>query len=174
MKNKVANTIRSLGYSKIVNKSDQELTIRSTEWNVVESLFEDDFKELCGSQVVMQHSPVGEPAADGIENTNQRVQGQVRAIKLGLETNITAKLNPSQTIWPWLIEPVVQTLLFWKNQATTVSRQSRESREDPPRHRGPDSENELCTRFEAPDEHLIGIPLGVLKARDAIAVPMDR
>ena len=39
---------------------------------------------------------------------------------------------------------------------------------------GPDSENELCTRFEASDEHLIGIPLGVLKARDAIAVPFGQ
>ena len=84
------------------------------ERNVVESLFVDDFKELYGSQVVMQHSPVGESAANGIENANQRVQGQIRAIKLDLETNITAKLKRSQTICPWLIEPVVQALLFWR------------------------------------------------------------
>ena len=112
VKNKVANTIRSLGYSKIVNKSDQELTIRSTERTVVESSFEDDFKELCGSQGVMQHSPVGESAANGIVNANQRVQGQVRATKLDLETNIKSRLNPSQTMWPLLIESAVHTLLF--------------------------------------------------------------
>ena len=55
------------------------------ERNVVESLFEDDFKELCGCQVAMQHSPVEESADNGaIENASQRVQGQVRAIKLEL------------------------------------------------------------------------------------------
>ena len=37
--------------------------------DTVESLFEDEFKELCGCRVVMQHSPVGESAANGaIEN----------------------------------------------------------------------------------------------------------
>ena len=46
MENKVANIIRSLGYSRIVIKSDQESAIRSLERNVVESLFEDDFGEL--------------------------------------------------------------------------------------------------------------------------------
>ena len=82
------------------------------ERNVVESLFEDDFNELCGCHVVMQHSsPVGESAANGaIEITIQRVQGQVRAIKVDLEMNIKAKVNPSQTIWPWLIEYAAQTL----------------------------------------------------------------
>ena len=46
MENKVANIIRSLGYSRIVIKSDQESAIRSMERNVAESLFEDDFGEL--------------------------------------------------------------------------------------------------------------------------------
>ena len=52
---------------------------------MVESLFEDDFRELCCCQVVMQHSPVGESAANGaIENAIQRVPEPVRVIKLGL------------------------------------------------------------------------------------------
>ena len=36
VRNKVANIIRGLGYLMIVIKSDQEPTIRSMEWNVVE------------------------------------------------------------------------------------------------------------------------------------------
>ena len=85
------------------------------ERNVVERLFEDDFKELCGCHVVMRHSPVGESAANGaIENVIQRVQGHVRATKLDLELNIKATLNPSQTIWPWLIEYAAQAPLFWR------------------------------------------------------------
>ena len=59
MENKVSNIIRSL-VSRIVIKSDQESAIRSMERNVVESLCEDDFGELRGCQVVMQHSPAGE------------------------------------------------------------------------------------------------------------------
>ena len=90
VKNKVANIIRGVGYSKIVIKSDQEPKIKS----------ENDFAELCGFQVVMHHSPVEKSAVNGvIENAIQRVQGQVRAIKLHLETNIKAGCNPSQTIW---------------------------------------------------------------------------
>ena len=42
--------------------------------DIVESLFEDEFKELCGFQVVMQRSPVGVSVANGaIENAIQRV-----------------------------------------------------------------------------------------------------
>ena len=55
-----ASSIRGLGYSKIVIMSDQEPAIRSMARNVVENLFEDDFRELRDCQVVMHHSPVGE------------------------------------------------------------------------------------------------------------------
>ena len=46
VKNKVANFIRSLRYSKTAIKPDQEPTLRSMERNVVESLFEGDVREL--------------------------------------------------------------------------------------------------------------------------------
>ena len=46
-KNKVANTIRSLGYSKRVNKSDQELTIRSTERNCSREFFLFSISKTC-------------------------------------------------------------------------------------------------------------------------------
>ena len=99
------------------------------ERNLVESLFEDDFRELCCCQAVMLHSPVGESAANGaIENAIQRVPGPVRVIKLD------SQMNPSQTIWPWLIEHVAQPFLFWRisgdDGLTTMQRPS----EDPPRH----------------------------------------
>ena len=61
-------------------KFDREPAIRSMERNVVMRLIQDDFKELCGCQVVMQHSPVEESAANGAtEIAIQRVQGQVRS-----------------------------------------------------------------------------------------------
>ena len=115
VQNKVANIISSLVCSKMVIRSDQNPAMRSVERNVVESLFDDAVRQLCGCQVVMPHSPVGESAANGvIEDAIQRVQGQVRTIKLDLETNIKAKLNSSQTIWPWLIE-YAETFLVLEN-----------------------------------------------------------
>ena len=74
VKNKVAKFPRGLRCSKVVPKSDQEPAIRSMDRNVVEMLFEDDFEELCASQVVMPHLSVVESAANGaIENATQRV-----------------------------------------------------------------------------------------------------
>ena len=63
----------------------------------------------------MQHSPVGESQANGvIENAIQRVQGQIRAIKLDMESNTGTRLIPSHPTWPWLIEFAAQTLLYWR------------------------------------------------------------
>ena len=45
--------------------------------NVVESLFEDDCKKLCGCQVAMRRSPVRDSVANWhTENAIQGVQGQ--------------------------------------------------------------------------------------------------
>ena len=79
-----------------------------------------------------------------------------------------------------------------EHRETTASQRSRESGEDPPRHRGPGSGSESCTAAEgrqaqqvrseveicsvvgsidASDEHLIGTLLGVIKVKDATALP---
>ena len=56
----------------------------------VESLSEDDFKELRVCEVVMQHNSSGKFAANGaVENTVQRLWRQVRAFKLDSEPTIT-------------------------------------------------------------------------------------
>ena len=84
-----------VGIFNVVIKSDQERVIRCMVRNVVESLFENDFKQLCGCQVVMQHSAAGESAANGVtEKAIQTSGGQVRAIRSDWEMNIKAKLNP--------------------------------------------------------------------------------
>ena len=59
--------------SRVLAGSDPEPAIRSTERDVVQSLLEDDFEEVRGCQVVMQHSLVGESAANGaIETVSQQ------------------------------------------------------------------------------------------------------
>ena len=114
VKNIVANFLRGFVYSKVVPKSDQEPANRSIDRDAVEILFEDDFQELRGGQVVMQHLSVIESAANGvIENAIQRMQGQVRQIKLDLDMNIKAKIKQSQTKKRWLIEYAAQTQVFW-------------------------------------------------------------
>ena len=76
VKNTNANIIRGLGYLKRV----------VTSGNVVESLFETDVQELCVCLVVMQHSQVGESAANGAtENVIQQCNDKLCAIKLDLE-----------------------------------------------------------------------------------------
>ena len=66
-------------------------------------------------QVVQQHSPVGESAANAAsENAIQRAQGQIRAIKLDLEVNTKEKIKPSSPLWPWMIEFAAQTILYWR------------------------------------------------------------
>ena len=200
---KVVHIISRLGYSKIIIKSDQEPAIKAVECKIKENIFEDmkklqsDIKETCGCQVVVQHSPVGESAANGaIENAIQRVQGQIRAIKLDLETNIKAKLNPSQSVWPWLIEYAAQTLLYWRvtgEDGLTAIQRIRGRSTTAPRPRFGErvmykipkvvkiGKSEARWRYgvwigsmENSDEHLIGTPLGVVKARAVTALPEEQ
>ena len=79
---KVADIIKRLGYSKIIIKSDQEPALTSMEDKVRKAMWQDmedmmnEIKEECGGiQVVVQHSPVGDSAANGaIENAIQRIE----------------------------------------------------------------------------------------------------
>ena len=65
--------------------------------------------------MVIQKSPVGESAANGkVENAIQRLQDQIRAIKLDVEINANTRINPDQPAWPWFIEFVAPTILYWR------------------------------------------------------------
>ena len=88
-KKRVCEVILRLGYSKIVIMSDQEFALADLEEQVRHKEFkefekwQDDITEECGCQVIIQNSPVGESAANGkVENAIQRIQDQIRAIKL--------------------------------------------------------------------------------------------
>ena len=126
----------------------------------------------------MQHSPVGFSAVNVvIESVIQRVRGQVRAIKLDLETTITAKFNPPQTIWPWLIEDSAQTLLLCRlsgdDGLTVIWRIRRRSTTGPLPNKPEASWKHVVWigSIQASAEHLIGIPLCVVKATALSALP---
>ena len=77
--------------------------------------------------MIIQISPVGESSANGkVENAIQRIQVQIRAIKLDLEINSNIKIAPSHPVWPWMIEFAAQTLLYWRisgnNGLTAIQR----------------------------------------------------
>ena len=126
--------------------------MRQTQKNttdIVDSLFEDEFKELCGCQVVMRRSPVGESAANGaIENAIQRV-------------------------WPCLVEYAAHTQLFWRIfgddglaarcHCTKVVNISK-----------PEARwwcGVWIRSIEAPDDHMIGTPRAAVKPTTATALP---
>ena len=121
VRKRVCEIIQRLGYSRIIIMSDQEFAsgdleerVRREEFKKFEK-WQDEIKEECGCQVVIQKSPVGESAANGkVENAIQRVQDQIRAIKLDVEINANTRINPDQPAWPWLIEFAAQTILYWR------------------------------------------------------------
>ena len=71
MTKRVREIIKGLGYSKIVLKSDQEAPLKQLEDRISEETREemknmiDNMGTDTACQVVQQHSPVGESAANG-------------------------------------------------------------------------------------------------------------
>ena len=89
---RVARFIKETGYTKLAYKSDQEPAIKDVMYEAKVKIWKDmgDFHERAKAQSACQitflHSPVGESQASGvIEHVIQRVQGQIRAIKLDIE-----------------------------------------------------------------------------------------
>ena len=193
-KKRVCEVIRRLGYSKIVIMSDQEFALADLEEQVRHKEFkefekwQDDIKEECGCQVIIQNSPVGESAANGkVENAIQRIQDQIRAIKLDLETNANIKIAPSHPVWPWMIEFAAQTLLYWRisgdDGLTAIQRIRGKSIMSPKPRFGEKVLYKIAKTkkigktearwqygvwlgsIESSDEHLIGTTLGVIKSR---------
>ena len=78
--------------------ADFEEQVRRDEFTEFEK-WQGDVKEGCGCQVVVQSPPVGESAAScKVENAIQRVQGQIRAVKFGLEINAKIRVTPRHPV----------------------------------------------------------------------------
>lgn len=70
---RVSMEIRNFGYSRIVLKSDQEVSIKVLKQKVKETMRDTD--------TIPEESPVGEHQSNGdIENAVKTIQGQVRTI----------------------------------------------------------------------------------------------
>ena len=118
---RTANIIDKLGYPRCVLTCDQEPAIvdvskevRRILWkeiqdmaNNVQELRTGDTMVLDEStpvEVVQEHSPVGESSSNGlIERAIQEVQGQMRALKLHIESEANTDITDDHPLWPWLI-----------------------------------------------------------------------
>ena len=80
---RVSRMIESLGYEEMILKSDQEHSVMALKAGV---------RDRVAGTVRFEESPVGEHQANGdAENAVQRIQGQFRTIKYGLECRIGSK-----------------------------------------------------------------------------------
>jgi len=118
---RIAEIVNWLGYTKVVFKTDQEPAIKDVMhdaktkiWKDMDA-FHEQVKTHCACQITVLHSPVGESQANGVvENAIQRIQGQIRAIKLDVESSSDTKMVPTHPAWPWMIEFAAQSILYWR------------------------------------------------------------
>jgi len=87
--------LESLGYKRVVIKTDQEPAIMALKEAVVRETH---------MEVVKEESPIGESSSNGeIENAVKRVQAQVRTLKSHLQTESRGFLDRQHHITPWMI-----------------------------------------------------------------------
>ena len=78
-------------------KSDQEPSILALLAAVKREL-----REAC--EIVPEESPVGEHQSNGqVENAIKNVQGQVRTMRIGLQSRYKRRIKADHPIMPWLI-----------------------------------------------------------------------
>lgn len=197
---RASELISRLGYMHVVIKSDQEPSMNEVNQKVRENL--QKIRESithymnAGSagQVVIVNSAVGDSAANQtIEHKIQRMQDQVRAIKLDVETHMKTDLHPSHSAWPWMIEYAAQTILMYRinnsDGLTSIQRIRGCARTTPKARFGEQilykirktvrlSKTEPRWRrgvwfgtIESLDEHITGTSRGTIKCRSIAALP---
>ena len=128
---RLSNIIEKVGYAKCVIKCDQEPAmidvakeIKTKMWDEVKEFASNiqtntgkvEMSEETTMQIILENSPVGESQSNGrVEGAIGRVKGQIRALKLDIETNYGYTLMNKHPIWPWLIEYAGQTLHMFGN-----------------------------------------------------------
>ena len=78
--NRICKDIRGLGYNKIIIKCDQEPSIVEIQKEVI---------RRCEAETIPENSPTGESQSNGdIENAIKQVEGQIRTMKVALESRL--------------------------------------------------------------------------------------
>jgi len=119
---RVADILQKIGYPRIVLKCDQEPSIVDVSKEVRKQLW-NEMQDIAGKvktkhdgevtvmdddtpiEIIQEHSPVGESSSNGtVERAIQEVAGQIRALKLHIETQADTKIDATHPLWPWLVE----------------------------------------------------------------------
>ena len=125
---RTASISDKIGYAKCILKSDQEYSIDEVAEETRRVLREELRKcadqvtldERCKGmvnepQIGLESSPVGESQSNGrVETAIQRIQGQISALKLDIESRSNISLTSQHAIWPWLIEHAAQCLHMYQ------------------------------------------------------------
>ena len=119
---RVADILHKIGYPRCVLKCDQEPAIvdvskevRKELWKEIKDIAKDAKEKHDGDvtvvdeytpiEIIQEHSPVGESSSNGtVERAIQEVAGQIRALKLHIESEANTTIDASHPLWPWLIE----------------------------------------------------------------------
>ena len=92
---RLSEDIGSLGYNRIILKSDQEPAIKDLKIRVKTERSED---------IIMEESPAYEHRSNGeVERAIQTIQGQVRTIKSALESRYETTMGPDSNMMPWMV-----------------------------------------------------------------------
>ena len=87
--------IESLGYTRVVIKSDQEASLVALTKSV---------RDAWTGELVLEHSPKGQSRSNGeVERAVQSVHGLARTLKEGLEQGIGEQVEPKAPVIAWLI-----------------------------------------------------------------------
>ena len=94
--------VDSLGYKRVILKSDQEPAILSLKERV---------KMESGVEIIMEESPGYDSKGNGeVERAIQMVQGQFRTMKDGLESRYGVRFDGDHQCVPWLMAHTSDTL----------------------------------------------------------------
>ena len=129
---RVADILHKIGYPRCVLKCDQEPAIVEVSKEVRKELWR-EMKEIAKGakgkhdgdvtvmdehtpvEVIQEHSPVGESSSNGmVERAIQEVSGQIRALKLHIESKAKTKIEASHPLWPWLIEYAAMCIYMYQ------------------------------------------------------------
>lgn len=99
---RLAQKLKTLGYKRLVLKSDPEPAIQSLKEAIIRERPDD---------IMFEDPPVYSHQSNGlVERTISKVQGQVRTMRSALESRVKARVRRSWDIVPWLVRHAAATL----------------------------------------------------------------
>ena len=91
----MCNFLDSLGYKRIILKTDQENAIKDLKVAI---------KTAWRGELIIEHSPVADSQANGVaERAVQSAEGQVRVLKDALEWRLGCALSTTSPVLTWLV-----------------------------------------------------------------------